>query len=240
MIENASFLWSCDGRTSTIEHRLEDHSVMAEFLAQADPLKRKKMFLEWRWCTLYYGCSFTRETPRKRSKIEISRRSWRWFRDLERKNESNHLVRKARKKFYLPRDVVGGDEISRVNVAWWFIWLLARREEELNSIIFNVKIILIRFSPSLPPIFGKKRSTYLTVTSHGRIGSVKKPRIKIRTINSVSLMGIVSSLFFSTSVPCWRSRDISMLRVSLFEKRKTEFRLNIYLCGKVRVKMASV
>lgn len=31
-----------------------------------------------------------------------------------------------------------------------------------------------------------------------------------------------------------------MLRVSLFEKRKREFRLNIYLRGKVRVKMASV
>ena len=38
----ASFLWSCDGRTSTIEHRLKDHSVTAEFL-QADPSKHKKM-----------------------------------------------------------------------------------------------------------------------------------------------------------------------------------------------------
>lgn len=154
MIENASFLWSCDGRTSTVEHRLEDHSVMAEFLAQADPLERENMFLEWRWCTLLLGIYLyererERRTARKRSKIEISRRTWRWFfRDLERKNG---VVRCKERE---------GKNLSPPWHCWWrwnieskcrvMIYLLLARtkkgeERKLNSIIFNVKIILIRF-----------------------------------------------------------------------------------------------
>lgn len=76
--------------------------------------------------------------------------------------------------------------------------VLARRGGKVEVRIFNVEIILIPFSPSFFfffPIFGKARLTYLAVTSqwHGRRRSVKKPRTKIRTINSVSL--IVPSLF---------------------------------------------
>lgn len=184
MIENASFLWSCDGRTSTVEHRLEDHSVMAEFLAQADPLERENMFLEWRWCTLLLGIYLyererERRTARKRSKIEISRRTWRWFfRDLERKNG---VVRCKERE---------GKNLSPPWHCWWrwnieskcrvMIYLLLARtkkgeERKLNSIIFNVKIILIRFlSFSLPPIFDKERLAYLIVTSQWKKRKRKK------------------------------------------------------------------
>lgn len=47
MVENASFLWSCDGRASIIEHRrLEDRSVMAEFLAQRRSSRAQKNVFE--------------------------------------------------------------------------------------------------------------------------------------------------------------------------------------------------
>lgn len=57
--------------------------------------------------------------------------------------------------------------------------LLARtkkgEERKLNSIIFNVKIILIRFlSFSLPPIFDKERLAYLIVTSQWKKRKRKK------------------------------------------------------------------
>lgn len=104
----------------------------------ADPLERKKMFLEWRWCWSHYGCMrFTRET---RSRVNDRKLN------LERKNKNRTIsfIRTRRKKFLSPVCDIGDENVeSKCRMIY-----SREREEgggESRIRIQRIKIISIRF-----------------------------------------------------------------------------------------------
>lgn len=134
MVENASFLWSCDGRASIIEHRrLEDRSVMAEFLAQRRSSRAQKnvfgmtvmLIPLWMYAIHERDTAWTIENWISSGRIRIER---------------SRLYEREEKNFSPPFATLE-TKMSRANVGWF----IRVKGGESRIRIQRIKIISIRF-----------------------------------------------------------------------------------------------